>query len=344
MKIMYVDTSVYGHHLIYLNNLLRMTLTESFSVLPIQEGNVVGRCYRIPEPAIRTFSGYRKWIKELKKIALEEHPDIIHFLDGDSIMRYFGWGLSGFRSSKVVITFHHFFSGKLREISIKCMLGQAEVGIFHTEEIAKKVREFGCQKVRCISYPCFFDVPMEKGTGYKNNPPVLLALGGTRYEKGLDLLLEALNSIKVPFKLIIAGGVTDFDEKFVERAIRHYSSNVECNLRGLTDEEVVAYMQRSDVIVLPYRKIFDGASGPMCDGVYLGKAILGPSHGSLGNLIQRHHVGYTFESEDIHDLIRGLNTVLNNSFVYDETAIKYQESLQSKIFRDSYFKLYEQII
>ena len=79
MKIMYVDTSVYGHHLIYLNNLLRMTLTESFSVLPIQEGNVVGRCYRIPEPAIRTFSGYRKWIKELKKIALEEHPDIIHF-------------------------------------------------------------------------------------------------------------------------------------------------------------------------------------------------------------------------------------------------------------------------
>lgn len=344
MKVMYVDTSVYGHHLIYLNNLLQISPSESFAVLPVKEGNVAGRCRKISEPTIRTFSGYRKWIKELIKIAVEEEPDIIHFLDGDSIMRYFGWGLSRFRSSKVVITFHHFFPGKLREISMKCMLGQARTGVFHTEEIIKKVRKFGCQNVRCISYPCFLNISIEKGTGYKNNPPVLLALGGTRYEKGLDLLLEALNSIKLPFRLIIAGGVTDFDEKFVERAVQSYRSNVECNLSGLKDEEVVAYMQHADVIVLPYRKIFDGASGPMCDGVYLGKAILGPNHGSLGDLIQKHHVGYSFESEDVDDLIKGLNRILSTSFVYDEVAAEYQKSLRPEIFRNSYLTLYEQII
>lgn len=341
---MYVDTSVYGHHLIYLNNLLQVVSPESFAVLPDQGGDVTGRCRKIPEPAVRAFSGYRKWIKQLKRIAVEEKPDIIHFLDGDTIMRYFGWDFSKFYPCKVVITFHHFFPGKLRKISMKCMLEQVAAGVFHTEEIARKVKDFNFKKVWCIPYPCFFNIPMEKGEGYKNNPPVLLALGGTRYEKGLDLLLEALKFIKMPFRLIIAGGITDFDEKFVEKAVQSYRSSVEWDLRVLTDEEVVAYMRRADIIVLPYRKIFDGASGPMCDGVYLGKTILGPDHGSLGDLIQRHHVGYTFESENINDLRKGLNAVLSVPVIYDEIAEGYQKSLQPEIFRDSYLKLYEQII
>ncbi|MCI9621916.1 MAG: glycosyltransferase family 4 protein [Lachnospiraceae bacterium] len=343
MKIMFVDTSTYGHHLVYLNNLLQAASGESFAVLPKNQEAVAGRCIMIPKPAIRSFSSYRKWIKDLRKTVEEEHPDIIHFLDGDTIMRYFGWGFTGFGDCRIVITFHHFFPGRLRKISMKSMLKRAAAGVFHTENIAEKVKAFGCGNVYCIPYPCFLNVPMQRGEGYKSDPPVLLALGGTRHEKGLDLLLEALDFIEQPFHLIIAGGVTDFDEHFVEKAVQKYHQNVEWNLRLLTDEEVLDYMQRSDIIVLPYRRVFDGASGPMCDGVYLGKTILGPNHGSLGELIWKYHVGYTFESESTADLIRGLSTVLSAPFIYDGTAEEYQKALSPEKFKASYLKLYEQI-
>lgn len=343
MKIMFVDTSTYGHHLIYLNNLLQAASRESFAVLPENQEDIAGRCVMIPEPAVRSFSGYRKWIKDLQKAARKEQPDIIHFLDGDTIMRYFGWGFAGFGKCRIVITFHHFFPGRLRKISMKSMLRQAAAGVFHTETIAGRIRAFGCGNVFCIPYPCFLNVLMQRGEGYQNDPPVLLALGGTRYEKGLDLLLGALSSVEHPFHLMIAGGVTDFDEHFVEEAVREYRRNVEWNLRLLTDEEVLDYMQRADIIVLPYRKVFDGASGPMCDGVYLGKTILGPDHGSLGELIRKHHVGYTFESENTADLIRGLSTVLSAPFTYDGTAAEYQKTLSPENFKASYLKLYEQI-
>ena len=109
MKIMYVDISTDGHHLIYLNSLLRRFSSNSFAVLPKQEKMVDGKCYYISKSAIRTLSGYRKWIQKLKHIAVKEQPDIIHFLDGDSIMRYFGWRFGQLSAWKTVITFHHLF-------------------------------------------------------------------------------------------------------------------------------------------------------------------------------------------------------------------------------------------
>lgn len=271
-------------------------------------------------------------------------PGYHTFLDGDTIMRYFGLGISELAPSKIVITFHHFFQGKLREVSIKCMLKHAAVGVFHTEQIADKVKIFGCRNVKCVPYPCFLKTSMQKSIGYQNTPPVLLALGGTRYEKGLDILLQALKSVKLSFRLMIAGGVTDFGGEYIEKAVQNYRSCVEWDLRVLTEEEVLAYLQRADIIVLPYRKLFDGASGPMCEGVYLGKAILGPNHGSLGELIRKHHVGYTFESENIEDLCRCLDVALCSPFVYDETAMEYQKSLQPEIFINSYAEIYQQTV
>ena len=343
MKIMYVDASTDGHHLAYLNSLLQVAPSDSFAVLPECERSVDGRCRMISKPAIRKISGYWTWINKLKKIAKEEQPDIVHFLDGDSIMRYFGWGLSKFRPYNVVVTYHHFFPGKLREISLKQMLRKAKVGVFHTEEIANKVRDFGCKNVRCISYPCFLRIPIHPEDEYKNDPPVLLALGGTRYDKGLDILLEALKRVEQPFRLIIAGQEMDFDEKYIKEAACSYRSCVEWNLHFLTEQELIDFLQSSDIIVLPYRKCFDGASGPMCEGVYLGKMIIGPSHGSLGKLIVQHHVGCTFKSEDIADLTKVLNDALKKPFGYDETAIQYQKSLQPEVFQESYFCMYRGI-
>lgn len=343
LKIMYVDTSTDGHHLVYLNSLLQAASEESFAVLPEHEGEVEGRCIEISGLVLRTFSGYRAWMKSLKEIADREAPDAIHFLNGDSIMRYFGMGLGQFRKYKTVMTFHHLFPGKLREISMKSMLHQVGAGVFHTEVIKQTVGEYGCKNIHCIPYPCFLNTPIQPGQGYQNEPPVLLALGGTRHDKGLDILLEAMKFVNQPFRLIIAGKEEDIKKAEIERQIQTYRAQVELKLCFLTDKEVLGYLQKSDIIVLPYRKEFDGASGPMCEGIYLGKTIIGPNHGSLGQLIPRYHVGYTFESENVMKLAECLNHALKKARIYDETARKEQEELNPVLFQERYIGLYEKI-
>lgn len=50
----------------------------------------------------------------------------------------------------------------------------------------------------------------------------------------------------------------------------------------LSEEEFAYASEAADIIVLPYRKIFSGASGPLGEGVWKRKCIVGPMEGNLG--------------------------------------------------------------
>ncbi len=344
MKIMYVDASTDGHHLTYLNYLLQAASQDSFAVLPKDTDKVAGRARKVSAASIRGFQEYGSWMKELRRIASEEHPDIIHFLDGDTMMRNMGRGLARFRNSGIVITFHHLFEGTVREVSMRRMLKYADAGVFHTEEIRGRVEKLGCWNTECVPYPCFLDVPAGISGEYKNHPPKILALGGTRYDKGLDILLEALELVSRPFQLVIAGKTEDFDEVFIRQHIVKYQSSVKTYLHFLSNEEVKNFLQEADIIALPYRRIFDGASGPMAEGIYLGKTIVGPEHGSLGSLIRKTHTGYTFDSENKEKLASVLEYALEHPCIYDEKACKAQKELKPEYFIERYASLYKKIL
>lgn len=344
MKIMYVDASTDGHHLTYLNYLLQAASSSSFAVIPKDGEKVRGRVREISIQGIRSLGDYGDWMKKLRTIAKEEKPDIIHFLDGDTMMRNFGRELSRFKDSGIVITFHHLFEGKARELSMKRMLKYADSGVFHTEEIRRRIEKLGCGNTECVPYPCFLDVPMGESGKYQNNPPVLLALGGTRYDKGLDILLEALQQTEKQFRLVIAGKPEDFDEEFIQQRTESYRDNVKYCLHFLSDEEVRGFLMEADIIVLPYRKIFDGASGPMCEGIYLGKTIVGPDHGSLGKIIRQSHTGYVFESENVDKLASCLNYALHHPCFYDLEARKAQQELRPELFTERYMRIYEKVL
>ena len=100
----------------------------------------------------------------------------------------------------------------------------------------------------------------------------------------------------------------------------------------------------ADIIVLPYRKIFDGASGPMCEGIYLGKTIVVPDHGSLGKLIRQSHTGYVFESENVDELAACLNYALHHPCFYDLEAYKAQQELRPELFTERYMRIYEKVL
>ena len=96
------------------------------------------------------------------------------------------------------------------------------------------------------------------------------------------------------------------------------------NLRYLSEEELVSAAQAADIVALPYRRSFDGASGPLGIGAALGKVIVGPGHGSVGETIRENHLGHVFEAENARALAKVLDDALSDGFAADDHYQAYQ--------------------
>ena len=352
MKVLLVDTAVSGHHVSYLKALISNENCEFVICVPKKISGIETKQMEIKNSNFgsRNFIQYYKWIKEIQSAANAEKPDIIQFLYGDIFYRYFGLGLSKFKKYKTVVTFHQIRNSFLRNISIKAISKKINTGIVHTEELLKKLNSLYINNAKHIEYPHFNDINYInkefalKYLGLSDKTPVLLALGGTRYDKGLDILLEALKYADKPFQLIIAGQEQYFDKSFIENKIETYKDNVRLLLKFLSDEEFSICINACDFIVLPYRKIFTGASGPLGEGVWLRKTIIGPNHGSLGDIITKNNIGITFTSEDSYMLSKVINDQLNKKYEWNDIAENYRLTLSVYKFKNDYQVIYDELI
>lgn len=346
MKVLYIDISLAGHHVLYLESLMS-EFKDSVCLLP--ESDIKINVDKVIYYNVdRKFNSYLKWVNKICEIIKSEHIEIVHFLYGDGLYKFFGIGLQKIKKlAKVVVTFHQFQYGFLHKISIKKICSKIDFGIVHTSFLKKQAVKIGVKNIEIINYPKFTPVKnisngeAKRIVGISSVSPVISALTGTRYDKGLDLLLAALEQVQNDFTLLIAGKPCYFSEQFINEHVIRYNDKVVTVLKELTEDELANSVSASDIVVLPYRKIFDGASGPLVEGVAYGKTIIGPNHGSLGQIIKDNHLGYTFESENVDDLARTINKALSENFIYDEYAKKYQSALSVDSFIDSHKNLYD---
>ncbi len=344
MKILYVDSQINGHHFTYMASLLKATEDTVICVpkTDLYEG-MAGKTYFVD-----TFDGpvsYLKWIRKIKKIVKAEKPDIVHFLYGDDIYRYFGVGLGSIKS-RVIVTAHQIRRSRLRDISFKSIGRKSDTVVVHTAKLKRDFYGMGIKNTVHVEYPKFNEVaPVDKKTAYnqlniESDAPVLLAIGGTRYDKGLDILLDALKNVKAPFHLIIAGKEEFITRDVINEKIADYKDKVSIFLEFLSDEKFALCLNACDIVVLPYRRSFDGASGPLGEGVALGKIVIGSNHGSLGSLITENHLGYAFECESVVSLTEALEKALTEPYRKDESYLCYKKSLSPEYFIEKYKTLY----
>ncbi len=352
MKILFVDTATDGHHTSYLLQLASNKEHSYAAVLPDESPNFPGTVYICPcqrTSEKRTLSKHLRWLAEIYEIAEKEKADIVHFLDCDYFYRFFGCGLGKFKRFRAVATLHWPKEGRIYDISLRCICKKLSRLVVHSAYMANRVREKGNKNVAHIEYPRFGlekkidPAEAKKFWGLTPEAPVIAAIGGTRNDKGLDLLLQALHNVKKPFQLLIAGKAEDFDEDFIKENSASYASSVTAALHFLSNEELENALWGADIIAVPYKKIFTGASGPLVEGVWCGKCIVGADHGNLGDTIKRNHLGHTFVSEDAGDLARALDAALSGHFAPDEVYLKYQKALQPELFTKKYFRLYESV-
>lgn len=348
MKILYVDLTLSGHHKIYLNTFIENNYNELVLIAPKNNFNFECKQYN-PNFNYKNsgVTEYLKLIIYINKIAKKEKPDIIHFLYGDIFYRYLGLGLGLLNKYKILMTFHQIRRSKLRDISIRRICKKITHGIVHTKALKDTMNSMAIKNIEHIEYPQLdnlIDISKEdarKKLNINSTSPVLLAIGATRQDKGLDILLEALKNVNSDFYLIIAGKESSFKYEFIKNKIQSYSDKVTLILRRLTDEEYSACVSACDIVVLPYRKSFDGASGPLTSGVWYKKYIVGPNHGSLNDIILENNLGTVFESEDINDLTQKLELVLNKELKWEIKQQKYRDSLDKSSFIKRHNDLYD---
>jgi glycosyltransferase involved in cell wall biosynthesis len=143
--------------------------------------------------------------------------------------------------------------------------------------------------------------------------PYFLCFGGMRYDKGIDLLLEAASPLKESeFTLIIAGSEGDFKEEDIRQLTGRFEicDKVFMDLRYIPENVMDYYFGLCDAVILPYRKQFSGQSGPLTEGAVRNKFILGPSHGEIGHTIHTYDLGITFESDNVQNLTVKLKQAL----------------------------------
>lgn len=350
MKVVFIDTSVSGHHASYICALENIPdsaeaiLPERIETLHIQQVECI-----LKNSPKRKLTDFLKWVRDVSQIVDQEQPDIVHFLMGDDFYRFFGAGLSLFSKYKVVVTLHWMRSGLAGRLSTKCIAMQADHVVVHSDYIQQKLLSYGVRNAKHIEYPQFgtsYFTTQEARTEWHLNQeiPVIACIGNTRYDKGLDILLEALTKVKQTFQLLIAGKAAYFSEEFIREKTQSYSKAVCLHLAYLSDEELASAVCAADIIALPYRRKFDGASGPLGDGVVHSKMIVGPNHGTLGYTIQKHHLGATFEAEKTDSLADTLNRVLGKPWEPDRQYREYQKMLSPECFRIEYSELYQKML
>lgn len=146
-----------------------------------------------------------------------------------------------------------------------------------------------------------------KYLGLPVNEKIILFFGFIRKYKGLDLLLEAMNDIRIKeanIKLIIAGEFYDNKEEY-ETIISKYNLANSLYLRTqfIDNTEVKFYLGAADFVIQPYKHATQSGVTPLA--YHFEKPMLVTNVGGLANLVPHLKVGVVTEP-NAHAIASGI--------------------------------------
>jgi glycosyltransferase involved in cell wall biosynthesis len=170
----------------------------------------------------------------------------------------------------------------------------------------------------------------------------ILAFGGLRHEKGIDILIASLACMEQESTLLVAGPESSFKASDLTDMIAQYgiAHKVFLDIRYIPDDLLSFYFDLCDIVVLPYRKTFLGISGPLTEGVSRSKIIIGPNHGEIGFTLQHYGLGLVYESENInalaHQIDHGILHAGQFSAEIQENQTRYHKLIDVEAFKNNY--------
>jgi glycosyltransferase involved in cell wall biosynthesis len=279
------------------------------------------------------------------RFAIKQHFDVVHFQGvGTPLLdQFFIKSLA--RQLPVVLTVHdikpHYERFVSRSSFIKRSLQIPRRLIVHYEEGKRQLAEhwgIGPDHIDVIPHGIMpvqnFPEPMEarKKLNLPQDRRIILFFGGIRPNKGLDVLLKAMEIVKSHNEralLVIAGGLLGrFSFEPYSDMINKggLSDNVQTFIDFIPEEDVDYFFAASDVVVLPYLK-FEAQSGVLLRAYAHKKPLVASNVGGMGELVSSDKIGLTVEPGSTESLAQA---VINTLGDLDKFQSRYSPELESK--------------
>jgi D-inositol-3-phosphate glycosyltransferase len=171
-----------------------------------------------------------------------------------------------------------------------------------------------------------------KQLGIPNDKKVLLFFGMIKKVKGLEVLLNALKDvIKVnPILLVIAGKPWENNFSTYQRIIdeNNLSEHILLHTKFIPHEDVEHYYCAADLVVLPYKKIYQ--SGVLVMTLSYGKPALVSDLPPLKEVVTDMETAFLFETENPISLAKKLNFILLNPEKLEKVRRNGEELINTK--------------
>ena len=226
-----------------------------------------------------------------------------------------------------VLTVHNVNAGKrdskdtlFNRLTLRIQYRLAHHIFVHTEQMkAELCEEYGVQETRVTVIPFGINnaVPNRHLTageakqrlGIADGEKTILFFGNIAPYKGLEYLIAGFRQIlarRGGYRLIIAGRPTNCERYWatIQEAIHEDVQNKRVLLRAdyISDDETEIYFKAADVLVLPYRYIYQ--SGVLFLGHSFGLPVIAADVGCLRAEIVEGKTGFIFRREDPIDLAK----------------------------------------
>lgn len=334
-------TEKYGHHIVYLNSLLKIKNTQALQMEVDTE--------RMKPNFLTVFKYYRALQKQLSAVPI---GNIAHLLYSDIYYKIPFISSRLLQRNKTIVTMHSCPKGKFKHWLMKNFCKRVAAVVVHSEYIKNQMEAMGLTNIHYVDYPSFYDyttIPnkecLKKREGLKDTDIVFSALGGIRSDKGLDILLEAFKYIDEDIKqrivLNVAGKEGFLSAKQVKEACEMNDIKAHLTIRPLTDEEFMENVEISDHMVMPYRCNMTGNSGPMTEAIARGIPSIVPHGSNLGYIAEHYHVGVTFKQEDAKDLAKVIEKCCKEKPICNP---EYSKKLQESTFVDKHKEIYNRFL
>jgi len=285
--------------------------------------------------ALRVSTYYLKLIR----YASTAKPKIFHILWNNKFAAFDRTLLTLYYKSlgkAVVLTLHNVNAGRrdgrdsyLNRLTLRIQYRLANHIFVHTKKMERElVEEFGVQVDRITVIPFGINnaVPntdlspadARQRLGVENGQRTILFFGNITPYKGLEYLIAAfkrLAPLQQNYQLIIAGQPNRC-ERYWNEILSLISEDA---LRGrvllraefIPDDETEVYFKAADVLVLPYKHIYQ--SGVLFLAYSFGLPVLAADVGSLKDEILEGRTGLVFRPEDPVDLVRAIKSYFVSS-------------------------------
>ena len=294
--------------------------------------NVVKKVFRIILYYIR-----------LIRYATTAQPEIFHvlwnnrfqFFDRTLLMRYYKW-----LGKKIVLTAHNVNARKrdrndsfLNRLSLTIQYRLSDHILVHTERMKQELMsDFGAaeSKISVIPFGINNTVPNTTLTTAEarrvldidSSDRTLLFFGQIAPYKGLESLIAAFTEISKKdgnYRLIIAGKPQEGQSYWsqVERSIAQsrLRTRIIERIEYIPDDETELYFKATDVVVLPYARIFQ--SGVLFLAYAFGLPVIAADVGSLRDEVIEGETGFVFSSGDALDLARKIDIYFKSELFHD---------------------------